>query len=137
MKLVKSFIASSFFLPVLALAQTPTVIPGQGNTNFTPVFNTVTALGRVTTALVMIAMTAVLLLFFWGVAKYITAGADEEKKAAARSLMIYGVIGVFVVFSIWGLVGLLGRLFGVGQGGSAPKVGIPGIDTGFFGGGTN
>ncbi len=129
--LIKGFVASSFFLPVLALAgqDVPVIVPG-ANPNFTTVFSTVTALGKITTALVMVAMTAVLLLFFWGVAKYITAGADEEKRVAARHLMIYGVIGVFVVFSIWGLVGLLGKTFGVGQGGSAPSVGIPTIPAG-------
>lgn len=125
--LIKSSIVASLLMPVLALAQGAPV----GNADYTPVTGAIGALGKVVNGLTIIAMSAVLLLFFWGVAKYITAGADEEKRAAARSLMIYGVIGVFVVFSIWGLVALLGRVFGVGQGGSAPSVGIPSLPTTF------
>jgi hypothetical protein len=122
--LIKSSIVASLLMPVLALAQSNVINPGA---NYGRVTDAIKALGSVVNGLTFIAMSAVLLLFFWGVAKYITAGADEEKRAAARSLMIYGVIGVFVVFSIWGLVALLGSIFGVGSGGSAPSVGVPKI----------
>jgi hypothetical protein len=127
--LIKGFVATSLFLPVLALAETTgglITTPDYGS-----LFSFIGALGKVTNGLVIVAMSAVLLLFFWGVAKYITAGADEEKRAAARSLMIYGVIGVFVVFSIWGLVAFLGNIFGINQGGAAPSVGIPALPTNY------
>jgi len=66
------------------------------------------------------------IIFLWGVVSYITAGADEEKRATARSLMIYGIIGLFVMVSVWGLVAVLGRTFNVGQGGTPLTPGLPG-----------
>jgi hypothetical protein len=48
-----------------------------------------------------------LVLFLFGLIKYITAGGDETKVKEARSFIIYGVIGLFVMLSVWGLVSIL------------------------------
>lgn len=67
----------------------------------------ITILNGVT--LLLIAFAVVLFLF--GVIKYMTSGADEEKRKEARNTIIYGVIGLFVMVSVWGLVGLVGNTF--------------------------
>jgi fumarate reductase subunit D len=54
------------------------------------------------------------IVFLWGVIMFLTAGADEEKRANARSLMIYGLIGLFVMVAVWGIVNVLVGFFGVG-----------------------
>ena len=54
------------------------------------------------------------IVFLWGVIMFLTAGADEEKRAGARSLMIYGLIGLFVMVAVWGIVNVLVGFFGVG-----------------------
>jgi hypothetical protein len=48
-----------------------------------------------------------LVVFLWGVVKYVTAGADESKAKEGRNLMIYGIIALFVMVSVWGLVNVL------------------------------
>ena len=70
----------------------------------------------------MIAIAVI--IFFYGVVKYVLATGDDAARAQARSLMIYGVVGLFVMVSIWGLVGLLQGTFGIGGGGviDAPQV---------------
>ena len=54
------------------------------------------------------------IVFLWGVIMFLTAGAEEEKRANARSLMIYGLVGLFIMVAIWGIVNVLVGFFGVG-----------------------
>lgn len=65
----------------------------------------------VTAILIPLAFTLALLLFFWGVVKYIWAegqGKDEGKK-----IMVWGVIALFVMASVWGLVAFIADEFGI------------------------
>jgi L-cystine uptake protein TcyP (sodium:dicarboxylate symporter family) len=48
-----------------------------------------------------------LLVFIWGVFRYISAGSDRNRITEARNFIIFGIIGLFVMFSVWGLVNLL------------------------------
>lgn len=50
-------------------------------------------------------------IFLVGVVKYITAGASEESRKEARSVMLYGIIGLFVMVAVWGLVNVLVETF--------------------------
>lgn len=63
-------------------------------------------------ALVPLAITAALLYFIWGVAKFITA-KDDTAKQAARDAMIYGAVGLFAIVSIWGIVQIIQQFTGV------------------------
>ncbi len=53
-------------------------------------------------------------LFMWGVLKYIMSGDDDESRKKATSLMIYGIVAIFVMVGLWGLVGVLDGTFGFG-----------------------
>ncbi len=64
-------------------------------------------------AIVPLLITIALVVFIWGIIQYITAGADEEKRSAARSVILYGVIGLFAIVSVWGLVAIIQNTFGV------------------------
>jgi len=63
-----------------------------------------------------------ILYFIWEVIQYTIAG-DEDKKKAAKSGVIWAIVGIFVIFSIWGLVHILQNTFG-GQG-SAQTILLP------------
>jgi hypothetical protein len=56
---------------------------------------------------------ASVLVFIFGVTKYIWQGDNEESRKKGRQLMLWGIIGMFVMFGVWGLVGILGDTFGV------------------------
>ncbi|MEK7586488.1 MAG: hypothetical protein AAB453_01310 [Patescibacteria group bacterium] len=66
-------------------------------------------------ALVPIVMVLAVLLFFWGLAKYILAAGNEESKASGKTIMIGGIVALFVMTSVWGLVGWLGGAVGLGN----------------------
>jgi hypothetical protein len=63
--------------------------------------------------LTAIAFGAILLFFFWGLAKFILGGAEDKK--VARNMMIWGVVALFIAASIWGIVRLMQDSLGVGQ----------------------
>jgi hypothetical protein len=54
-----------------------------------------------------------LLLFVWGVYRYIAHAGDEKAAAEGSKLMSYGVIILFVMVSVWGLVSLLMDTLGI------------------------
>lgn len=66
-------------------------------------------------ATVPVLIAFALIVFIWGVIKYISSGDSEEKRAAARNTIIYGVIGLFAIVAVWGLVEVIRATFGLDQ----------------------
>lgn len=52
-----------------------------------------------------------LLVFIFGLVKYVSAGGDEKKREEAKGFIVFGLIAFFVMFSVWGLTNLLVRTF--------------------------
>lgn len=71
--------------------------------------------------LIPIIISVALVLFLIGIVQYVTAGGDEEKRTAARGMIIFGIIALFVMVSVWGFVNILSRTFFAGQNVSAPE----------------
>lgn len=67
--------------------------------------------------LVNISFIAILLAFFFGLAKFVWGGAEDKK--VARNLMIWAVVALFIAASIWGLVRLLQDTVGITAAGNA------------------
>ncbi|MBI4692243.1 MAG: hypothetical protein HY773_02270 [Candidatus Terrybacteria bacterium] len=67
-------------------------------------------------AVVPLLIGVAVVVFLYGVIKYITSGGDPEKRTEARNVMIYGIIGLFVMVAVWGLVNVLISTFGLGGG---------------------
>lgn len=60
------------------------------------------------------AITAyALLLFVWGVYRYIAHAGDEKAAAEGSKMMSYGLVILFVMVSVWGLVSLLMDTLGI------------------------
>jgi uncharacterized membrane protein YidH (DUF202 family) len=108
-KLVSAGTAGSLLLPLMAFAQQP-------ETSYLQ--NLIAQLQGVIVNLVPLLVGIAVVVFIWGVIRYVTAGESEEKRANGRNLMIYGIIAIFVIVSIWGLVAILQNLTGTGGGGA-------------------
>lgn len=52
-----------------------------------------------------------LIVFIWGVIKYMTADEDTKKRQEGTRFMIWGIVGLFVMVSVWGLVNILTGTF--------------------------
>lgn len=120
--IILMFVAVVFPLPVEAAcvagsAQAPSGPPD----DFKDVVCYVTNfIGLLTPLLVAIS----LLVFFWGIARFILAAGDEKKVEEGKKLLIWGTIGLFVIASLWGIIQILsGSLFG------PSPIGIPLLPT--------
>jgi uncharacterized membrane protein len=78
-----------------------------------------TVIEFLTRGLVPLILTLALLMFLWGIFKYLSASGNEVKIQEGVKLMTYGIVGLFVMFAVWGLVALLIGFF------DTNSVGIP------------
>ncbi len=68
-----------------------------------------------------------LLVFIWGVVMFIANTSDDEKRAAGKKKMVWGIIALFVLVSVWGLVLLIRQITGIGpETLIAPRAGLSG-----------
>ncbi len=74
---------------------------------------------------IIFAITIVLALvvFFWGLAKFIYSAGDPEAVKNGKQLMIWGIVGIFVMVSLFGILVILGNTFNL-------EIGIPLLPTG-------
>jgi peptidoglycan biosynthesis protein MviN/MurJ (putative lipid II flippase) len=77
------------------------------------------------TSLIPIVIGIAVLIFLWGVLKYVVAKGEDEQKEA-RGVMLYGIIALFVMVSVWGLVNILGDTLNLNRA-VPPPPGIPGV----------
>ncbi|MCE9628565.1 MAG: hypothetical protein K8Q91_01040 [Candidatus Vogelbacteria bacterium] len=74
--------------------------------------------------IINLLLALAVLVFFWGLVKYLYKGDNDAERTKGKSLMAFGIIGLFVMVSVWGIVGLLtGTFFGAsGPAGVNPPV---------------
>ena len=95
-------------MPMLALAQTA---------NTTYLSSLINGAKTLLDQLVVFLIALAVVWFIWNVIRY-TMSSDEEKKAAAKGQMIWGIIAIAVIVSVWGLVAILQSIFGVNSTGA-------------------
>lgn len=77
--------------------------------------------------LIYIGGLAALIVFFWGLVKYIGKSGDGDGTAEGRRLMVWGVIGFFVLFSLWGIVAFLQLQVNIRNTGGVENTRLPGF----------
>jgi hypothetical protein len=97
--------ASMLMLPAVASAQGVTASQG--------LEGTMSVVSRLVNGAVGLLITLAILVFFWGIIRYIFGGGGTAKSEGLK-YMLYGIITIFVMVSIWGIVALLQNTFGVG-----------------------
>ncbi len=105
-KLIASCALGVAFLPAFAFAQTV----GEGLTNVQTIVNKI---GDIVELLIPIVFAIALLVFFWGLVKFILSAGDEDAKETGKRIMIWGIIALFVMSAVWGLVRLLASTLGI------------------------
>ncbi len=102
-KVVKIVAGSLWALPFMAFAQ--------GMPNLDYAVNFVDEAKILLDRLVVFLIALAIVWFIWNVIRYVMS-SDDDKKAAAKQQMIWGVIALAVIMSVWGLVALLQNIFG-------------------------
>jgi hypothetical protein len=96
----------------------------------TPLSTFVANMGGIVNQLIPILSTVVVLVFFYGLIKYILAGGDDEASKKARSYMIRGIIGMFVLTTIWGIIGFIQQTVGNKNAPTIVNVTLPSLTPG-------
>lgn len=73
-------------------------------------------LGLINPILVLLVALSIL-VFFWGIVKFIFNSGDEGALEEGKNLMKWGLIGLFVMLSVMGIIAILGSSFGFQIGG--------------------
>jgi uncharacterized membrane protein YidH (DUF202 family) len=98
----------------------------------TPLETTFDTANRILSMLVPFLMTLAVVVFFWGLVKYIASANDEAAKEGGKNLMIWGMIALFVMVAFWGIIGYFQETLnfeGTITSTSAPDVILPGVDS--------
>ena len=101
-----SAIAFVFALPLITLAQNPAAFNGGGGGGDQGIKKLIGMVGGIVQALIPIVIGLGVLVFLWGVLKYVLASSDAGK-GEGRTFMLWGIIALFVMVSVWGLVNIL------------------------------
>lgn len=92
----------SVVFPALASAQ------GEGLTGVLGTFS------NLLNGLIGLLITLALIIFFWGLIRYLSAGGAEGSSEGLK-IMFWGAMTLFVMVSIWGIIKLVQVTFGVGN----------------------
>lgn len=67
----------------------------------------------IVTLIIPLLLGLAVLVFMWGIVKFIAHADDEKTHEEGKQLMVYGMIGLFVIVSLWGIVGFLHESLGL------------------------
>jgi uncharacterized membrane protein YidH (DUF202 family) len=109
-----SLVSALAFLPALAFAQSGVRLQNLG----TALNDVQYIMDRIVPMLIGLAV----IVFLWGVLKFVFNAGDEDKRKEGRQLMVWGIVGIVVMVSVWGLVAFVQNTFGVGNINSAQNI---------------
>ena len=98
-------------LPISTLL--PLIVFAQEAERFGGTKRLLEATGGIIKTLIPIIFALGLLVFFWGIVKYIWSSGNEKDEG--KKIMIWGVIALFVMASIWGIVSFIGKNLGLDE----------------------
>ena len=105
--LIKGAVATGTLAPYLAMAQLTSGDAG-GFGDFVQGI-----VDLINNFLIPLLIALAVLAFIYGVFQYfILGGADEEKRAQGRSLMLYAIIGFVAIVALWAIVAFVAAAFG-------------------------
>lgn len=76
--------------------------------------------------IVPILIGIALIVFLWGVFRFIRSSGEETAREEGKQFMFWGLVGLFVMVSVWALVGVLSASLG-GGGIYIPQVSLTGL----------
>lgn len=113
-------IIKNYYILLFVLMSAPMAVFAAGGIN-----GVLTLVGGIVAKVIPIIIAIGVVMFLWGVLKYVTA-KDAEGHKEAMNVMISGIVVLFVMVSIWGLVNLLGETLGL-VGEAPPPPQLPGF----------
>ena len=92
----------------LALAAFPGIAAAQ---SIGGILGLLTSASDLINRLIPFVIALTVLIFLWGIFKFVIAGGDGEARKEAQGYIIWGIVALFVMVSVWGLVSILTSTF--------------------------
>lgn len=92
---------------VLSLALIPTLASAAGVTDL--IDNLINLLEDIIPVLIGVAVV----VFFWGLVKFIAHADDEKAVTEGKQFMVWGMVGLFVIVALWSIVGFIQEELGL------------------------
>jgi Type IV secretion system pilin len=54
--------------------------------------------------LIGIASAIALVIFFWGLLRYVYAAGNSEAHTKGKEMIVWGLLSIFIIFSLWGII---------------------------------
>ncbi len=92
-----------------------------------PVSFTLVQVFDVVNKLIPVLLALAILMFFWGIVKFIASAGDPEARAGGVRHMVGGMIALFVMVAFWSIIGYVQQslgLYGTPTASSAPTVDV-------------
>ncbi|MEK7194351.1 MAG: hypothetical protein AAB660_01515 [Patescibacteria group bacterium] len=72
------------------------------------------AVGSLTRQAIVVVAGLALLVFMWGLVKFIfKIGGDEKAIEEGKNLMKWGLVALFVMVAVWGIIGFFQKELGI------------------------
>ena len=107
-----------------ALAVFPAITYAQ---NLRNVKRLIEAIGSIVKLATPVLVGIALLVFFWGLIKFIASADNEDGRKQGIQIMIWGAVSIFVILSIFGIVNFIGEALDIGQGEDIVVPVVPGL----------
>ena len=63
--------------------------------------------------LISLMFAAAIIVFAWGVVRFISSTESDEKREEGKRTMLWGIIGLFIMLTVYGIITVLLRTFGI------------------------
>ncbi len=107
MKKSRPFLAERIFVGILLSFLAPVIV------HAATIDSLIDGAASVVMDLIPTLLTLAVLVFFWGLVKFISHAGDEKTIADGKQLMIWGMIAIFVMVSLWGIIGFFQQELGL------------------------
>jgi len=103
-------------LPAVTLAQNP---------DLSNIKELIKNVGEITNGLIILLIAVAVVVFFWGLVRFIISAQDEEARKNGKQLMIWGLVALLIMVALWGIIQFFADALGLDIGsdlGDAPGV---------------
>ena len=80
------------------------IAPGIAAAQLDGISTIIARIGEIVQQLTIIVAGIAVLVFFWGLVKFISKAGDETAHEEGKRLMIWGILALFIMVSIWGII---------------------------------
>ena len=108
------------------VAAAPAITLAQG-LNTSALRNTLQGIGGLVSLATSVLIGVAVLVFIWGLVKFIVNADKEEERKQGKQLMLWGLIALVVISSLGAIITLIGNTFGVGANNNLNVTGVQGL----------